>query len=162
MSYCKISQSLKAASSAVKMPISLWNLAGTLAAVLPRCLPNFLSNWKTLYHLPPISHLWDFARSYNTPSYAILNRPSTACLYLLVYPVHWIYQSHWYYHMLFWHIFHTNVWQTCQRSKHAGTDMKYAGSANIFIHERDSTSLRSRQISKRSKIQQLPTMSQFL
>ena len=35
-SYCKISWSLKA----VRL-VSLWNLTGTLAALLPRCLSNF-------------------------------------------------------------------------------------------------------------------------
>ena len=40
-SYCKISWSLEAARFIFKIAQSLWNLTGTSAAVLPRCLPNF-------------------------------------------------------------------------------------------------------------------------
>ena len=40
-SYCQISRSLEAARLGVIMIVSLWNLTGISAAVLPRCLSNF-------------------------------------------------------------------------------------------------------------------------
>ena len=40
-SYRQISWSLKAARLDVAMVVSLWNLAGTSAAALPKYLPNF-------------------------------------------------------------------------------------------------------------------------
>ena len=40
-SYCKISQSLKATRFVFRIVQSLWNLTGTSAAGLPKCLSNF-------------------------------------------------------------------------------------------------------------------------
>ena len=48
------------------------NVGRRPATVLSRCLSNFKLFGK---HLPPIWHLWEFARSYDKTSYAILNRP---------------------------------------------------------------------------------------
>ena len=58
-SYRKISWSLEAARFGSKLFQSLWNLAGTSAALLPRCLPNFRAI-QPLQH--PISRLRDFTR----------------------------------------------------------------------------------------------------
>ena len=41
LSYCKISQSLEAARFVFRIVWSLWNLTGTSAAGLPKCLSNF-------------------------------------------------------------------------------------------------------------------------
>ena len=68
-SYVKISQRLEGTRSDEEMFVSLWNLTGTSAAVLPRCLSNFRA-MRTFHH--PISWLRDFARSYNKTSYRIL------------------------------------------------------------------------------------------
>ena len=58
-SYRKISWSLEAARFGFKLFQSLWNLAGTSAALLPRCLSNFRAI-RPLQH--PISRLRDFTR----------------------------------------------------------------------------------------------------
>ena len=58
-SYHKISWSLEAARLGFKLFQSLWNLAGTSAALLPMCLSNFRAI-RPLQH--PISRLRDFTR----------------------------------------------------------------------------------------------------
>ena len=58
-SYRKISWSLEAARFGFKLFQSLWNLAGTSAALLPRCLSNFRAI-RPLQH--PIPRLRDFTR----------------------------------------------------------------------------------------------------
>ena len=61
-SYGKILWSLEAARLLVWIILSLWNLTGASAAVLPRCLSKFQSD-RTI--LIPISWLRDFTRSYH-------------------------------------------------------------------------------------------------
>ena len=70
-SYRKISRSLKAARFVFRIVRSLWNLTGTLAALLPMCLSNFkaIRQFKV-----PISWLWDFTRSDDKTSFRILRR----------------------------------------------------------------------------------------
>ena len=58
-SYRKISWSLEAARFWFKLFQSLWNLAGTSATLLPRCLSNFRAI-RPLQH--PISRFRDFTR----------------------------------------------------------------------------------------------------
>ena len=70
-SYCKISWSLEAARFGFKLFQSLWNLAGTSAALLPRCLSNFRAI-RPLQH--PISRLRDFTRFGGKTSYRLVNR----------------------------------------------------------------------------------------
>ena len=70
-SYRKISWSLEAARFEFKLFQSLWNLAGTSAALLPRCLSNFRAIWP-LQH--PISRLRDFTRFGGKTSYRLVNR----------------------------------------------------------------------------------------
>ena len=70
-SYRKISWSLEAAGFGFKLFQSLWNLAGTSAALLPRCLSNFRA-MRPLQH--PISRLRDFARFGGKTSYRLVNR----------------------------------------------------------------------------------------
>ena len=70
-SYRKISWSLKAARFRFKLFQSLWNLAGTSAAALPRCLSNFRAILP-LQH--PISRLRDFTRFGGKTSYRLVNR----------------------------------------------------------------------------------------
>ena len=70
-SYRKISWSLEAARFGIKLFQSLWNLAGTSAALLPRCLSNFRAI-RPLQH--PISRLRDFTRFSGKTSYRLLNR----------------------------------------------------------------------------------------
>ena len=70
-SYRKISWSLKAARFGFKLVQSLWNLAGTSAALLPRCLSNFRA-MRPLQHT--ISRLWDFTRFDGKTSYRLVNR----------------------------------------------------------------------------------------
>ena len=70
-SYRKISWSLEAARFGFKLFQSLWNLAGTSAALLPRCLSNFRAI-RPLQH--PISRLRDFARFGGKTSYRLVNR----------------------------------------------------------------------------------------
>ena len=70
-SYRKISWSLEAARFGFKLFQSLWNLAGTSAALLPRWLPNF-SAIRPLQH--PISRLRDFTRFGGKTSYRLVNR----------------------------------------------------------------------------------------
>ena len=70
-SYRKISWSLEAARFGFKLFQSLWNLAGTSAALLPRCLSNF----RAIRPLPhPISRLRDFTRFGGKTSYRLVNR----------------------------------------------------------------------------------------
>ena len=70
-SYRKISWSLKAAGFGFKLFQSLWNLAATSAAMLPRCLSNFRAI-RPLQH--PISRLRDFTRYGGKTSYRLVNR----------------------------------------------------------------------------------------
>ena len=70
-SYRKISWSLEAARFRFKLFQSLWNLAGTSAALLPRCLSNFRAI-RPLQH--PISRLRDFTRFGGKTSYRLVNR----------------------------------------------------------------------------------------
>ena len=70
-SYRKISWSLEAARFGFKLFQSLWNLAGTSAALLPRCLSNF----RAIRPLQrPISRLRDFTRFGGKTSYRLVNR----------------------------------------------------------------------------------------
>ena len=71
MSYRKISWSLEAARLGLRFFNSLWNLTGTRAAELPRCLLNFRAI-RPLYHL--ISRLRNFWRSWGKTSYRLVNR----------------------------------------------------------------------------------------
>ena len=70
-SYRKISWSLEAAGFGFKLFKSLWNLAGTSAALLPRCLSNCRAI-RPLQH--PISRLRDFTRFGGKTSYRLVNR----------------------------------------------------------------------------------------
>ena len=70
-SYRKISWSLEAARFGFKVFQSLWNLAGTWAALLPRCLSNCRAI-RPLQH--PISWPRDFTRFGGTTSYRLVNR----------------------------------------------------------------------------------------
>ena len=70
-SYRKISWSLEAARFGFKLFQSLWNLAGTSAALLPRCLSNFRAI-RPLQH--PISWLRYFTRFGGKTSYRLVNR----------------------------------------------------------------------------------------
>ena len=70
-SYRKISWSLEAARFGFKLFQLLWNLAGTSAALLPRCLSNFRAI-RPLQH--PISRLRDFTRFGGKTSYRLVNR----------------------------------------------------------------------------------------
>ena len=70
-SYRKISWSLEATRFGFKLFQSLWNLAGTSAALLPRCLSNFRAI-RPLQH--PISRLRDFTRFGGKTSYRLVNR----------------------------------------------------------------------------------------
>ena len=65
-SYRKISWSLEAARFGFKLFQSLWSLAGTSAALLPRCLSNFRAI-RPLQH--PISRLRDFTGLVGKTSY---------------------------------------------------------------------------------------------
>ena len=71
MSYGKISRSLEVARYGFKHFSSLWNLTGTSAAPLPKCLLNFRAI-RSLSH--PISRLRDFARFGGKTSYRLVNR----------------------------------------------------------------------------------------
>ena len=64
--YRKISQSLEAARFVFRIVRSLWNLAGTSAALLPRCMSN-LKAIRTFWL--PISRLRDFTRSHDKMQY---------------------------------------------------------------------------------------------
>ena len=68
-SYRKISWSLEAARFGFKLFQSLWNLAGTSAALLPRCLSNF----RAIRPLQ-ISRFRDFTRFGGKTSYRLVNR----------------------------------------------------------------------------------------
>ena len=70
-SYRKISWSLEAARFGFKLFQMLWYLAGTSAALLPRCLSNFRAI-RSLQH--PISQLRDFTRFGGKTSYRLVNR----------------------------------------------------------------------------------------
>ena len=69
-SYRQISWSLEAARLDVIMIVSLWNLTGILAALLPTCLSNFRAIRK-VYTL--ISCLRDFTRSCGKTSGLVVN-----------------------------------------------------------------------------------------
>ena len=91
-SYRKISWSLEAARFGFKLFQSLWNLAGTSAALLPRCLSNFRAI-RPLQH--PISQLRDFTRFGGKTSYRLVNRGpahlSSMYAYMCVFAqLHWI------------------------------------------------------------------------
>ena len=76
-SYRKISWSIEAARFGFKLFQSLWNLAGTSAALLPRCLSNFRAI-QPLQH--PISRLRHFTRFGGKTSYRLVNRgPDCLC-----------------------------------------------------------------------------------
>ena len=78
-SYFKISWSLEAARFVIRIVRSLWNLAGTSAAPLPKCLSNFKVKRKLKLR---ISRLRDFTRSYDKTSYLILKRgPGVPTIY---------------------------------------------------------------------------------
>ena len=70
-SYSKISWSFETARFGFKLFQSLWNLAGTSAALLPRCLSNFRVI-RPLQH--PISRLRDVTRFGGKTSYRLVNR----------------------------------------------------------------------------------------
>ena len=70
-SYRKISWSLEAARFGFELFQSLWNLAGTSEALLPRCLSNFRVI-RPLQH--PISRLRDFTRFGGKTSYRLVNK----------------------------------------------------------------------------------------
>ena len=70
-SYRQISWSLEVARLDVAMVVSLWNLTGTSAALLPRYLPNFRAIGKVYIQ---ISRLRDFMRSCGKMSYRLMNR----------------------------------------------------------------------------------------
>ena len=70
-SYRKISWSLEATRFGFKPFQLLWNLAGTSAALLPRCLSNFRAIRPLQY---PISRLRDFTRFGGKTSYRLVNR----------------------------------------------------------------------------------------
>ena len=70
-SYRQISWSLEAARLGVIMIVSLWNLTGISAALLPRCLLNFRAIGKVQTR---ISRLRDFTRSCGKTSYRLVNR----------------------------------------------------------------------------------------
>ena len=70
-SYRKILWSLEAARFGFKLFQSLWNLAGTSAALLPRCLSNFRAI-RPLQHT--ISRLRDFTTFGGKTSYRLVNR----------------------------------------------------------------------------------------
>ena len=75
-SYRKISWSLEAARFGFKLFQLLWNLAGTSAALLPRCLSNFRAI-RPLQH--PISRLRDFTSFDGKTSYRLVNRGPGKC-----------------------------------------------------------------------------------
>ena len=75
-SYCKISSSLEAARFVFRIVRSLWNLADTSAALLPKCLSNFKA---MLWYELQISRLRDFSRSYDNTPYRILKRSPGFC-----------------------------------------------------------------------------------
>ena len=70
-SYRKISWSLGAARFGVIMIVSLWNLTGISAALLPRCLSNLRAIGKVQTR---ISRLRNFTRSCGKTSYRLVNR----------------------------------------------------------------------------------------
>ena len=77
-SYRKIPWSLEAAGLVAWIIVSLWNLTGASAAVLPRCLSSFKVIGQFWIQ---ISRLRDFARSYNMTSYRILKQDPGHPLY---------------------------------------------------------------------------------
>ena len=89
-----ISWSLEAARFGFKIFRPLWNLAGTSAAPLPRCLSNFRAI-RPLQH--PISRLRDFTRFGGKTSYHLVNRgPGTSShVYLAMSWTSW--QVWWWY-----------------------------------------------------------------
>ena len=84
-SYRKISWSLEAARFGFKLFQSLWILAGTSAALLPRCLSNFRAI-RPLQH--PISRLRDFTRFVGKTSYRLVNRGPEATWFNSWGPLH--------------------------------------------------------------------------
>ena len=93
----QMSWRLETARLDILMTISLWNLTGILATVLPMCMSNFRVIGKVQ---TPMSRLWGFARScvkacvrlvnrgMGSKSYEILNglfRYHMCCLYKVLY-----------------------------------------------------------------------------
>ena len=70
-SYNQISRSLEAARLGVIAIVSLWNLTGITAALLPNCLSNFRAIGKVLIR---ITRLRDFTRSCCDAVYRLVNR----------------------------------------------------------------------------------------
>ena len=70
-SYCAVSQSVEVTIFVFKIVRSLWNLTGTSAALLQRCLSNFKA--MRLFE-PPIMRLRKFTRSQDKTSNRILKR----------------------------------------------------------------------------------------
>ena len=70
-SYRQISWSLEAARLGVIMIVSLWNLTGISAALLPRCLLNFRAIGKVQTRISRLRH---FARSCGKTSHRLVNR----------------------------------------------------------------------------------------
>ena len=68
-SYCEISISFEAVRFVFRIVLSLWNLTGASAAVLPGCLSNFKAMW---WFKLQIWRLRDFTRSYDKTSYRML------------------------------------------------------------------------------------------
>ena len=89
-SYRKISWSLEAARFGFKLFQSLWNLAGTSAALLPSCLLNFRAI-RPLQH--PISRLRGFTRFGGKTSYRLVNRGPGGSTYYLIEAKWCIYAS---------------------------------------------------------------------
>ena len=82
-SCCKISQSLEAARAVFKVVRSLWNLTGTSAALLPKCLSKFKAT-RTSYL--PISRLLMIRRLIGYWNGAqVVNRPSKLTSYCLAW-----------------------------------------------------------------------------
>ena len=71
-SYRQISWSLEAVKLGVIMIVSHWNLAGTSATPLPKCLSNFTERLKKIK--PGSRGLRDFARSCGKSSVRLVNR----------------------------------------------------------------------------------------
>ena len=83
--YCRqISWSVEAARLDVIMIISLWNLTGFSAALLPRCLSDFRAIGKVKTR---ISRLRDLTRSYGKTSVRLVKRgpvfDKTYCLFVI-------------------------------------------------------------------------------
>ena len=86
----EISQSLEAARFAFRIVRSPWNLTGTSAAQLPKCL----SNLKAIrIFQQPILNLRDFARSHDKTSYRILKRGLGTVISIMIFVQTLLYTS---------------------------------------------------------------------